>query len=86
MQSRRERGQEDLFVAGPLYDLVPGDHILRRIDAVVDFSWLHEEVRECYYEDNGRPSIDPGSALRLMLEIRDNRIIGDSHLFVDFPA
>lgn len=67
MQTRRERGQEELFVAGPLYDLVPCDHILRRIDAVVDFSWLHEEVRECYCEDNGRPSIDPESALRLML-------------------
>lgn len=54
MQTRRERGQEELFVAGPLYDLVPRDHILRKIDAVVDFSWLHEEVRECYREDNGR--------------------------------
>ncbi|MBM3290112.1 MAG: transposase, partial [Candidatus Hydrogenedentes bacterium] len=67
MQTRRERGQEELFVAGPLYGLVPRDHILRRIDAVVDFSWLHDEVRQCYCENNGRPSIDPESALRLML-------------------
>lgn len=67
MQTRRERGQEELFVAGPLYELVPADHILRRIDTVVDFSWLHEEVRACYCEDNGRPSIDPELALRLML-------------------
>lgn len=67
MQSRCERSQEELFVAGPLFDLVPADHILRRIDGVVDFVWIHEEVREVYCQDNGRPSIDPESALRLML-------------------
>lgn len=66
MQSRNER-QEDLFVAGPLRDLVPDDHILKRVDAVLDLSWLHEAVRECYCQDNGRPSIAPESALRLML-------------------
>ena len=66
MQSRNER-QEDLFVAGPLRDLVPGDHILKRVDAILDLSWLHEAVRACYCRDNGRPSIAPESALRLML-------------------
>jgi len=66
LQSRNER-QEDLFVAGPLRDLVPDDHILKRVDAILDLSWLHEAVRECYCQDNGRPSIAPESALRLML-------------------
>ena len=41
MQTRRERGQEELFVAGSLFDLVPRGNLLRRIDGVVDFSWLH---------------------------------------------
>lgn len=67
MQTRRERGQEELFIAGSLFDLVPADQVLRRIDSAVDFSWLHGELRECYCQDNGRPSIDPESALRLML-------------------
>ena len=67
MQTKTDRWQEDLFVAGPLRDLIPGDHILKRVDAVLDLSWLHEEVRDCYCQDNGRPSIDPESALRLML-------------------
>ncbi len=66
MQSRGE-WQEDLFVASPLRDLVPDDHILKRVDAVLDLSWLHEAVRGCYCQDNGRPSIDPERALRLML-------------------
>ena len=67
MQSRKDRLQEDLFVASPLRDLVPEDHILKRVDAILDLSWLHAAVRDCYCQDNGRPSIDPESALRLML-------------------
>ncbi len=67
MQSRKDRWQEDLFIASPLRDLVPDDHILRRVDAILDLSWLHDEVRGCYCQENGRPSIDPESALRLML-------------------
>lgn len=67
MQTKEDRWQEDLFVAAPLSALIPEDHILKRVDGVVDLSWLHEEVRGCYCQDNGRPSIDPESALRLML-------------------
>jgi transposase len=67
MQTRRAWGQEDLFVAGPLADLVPADHVLRRIDAVLELGWLHAEVRDAYCQEHGRPSIDPESALRLMV-------------------
>jgi len=67
MQGRQERRQEDLFVACPLGALVPEDHILKRVDAVLDLSWIHDAVRDCYCQNNGRTSIDPESALRLML-------------------
>ena len=67
MLGRQARWQEDLFVAGPLRDLIPEDHILRRVDAVLDLSWLREEVREMYNENVGRPGIDPEAAVRLML-------------------
>jgi len=50
-----------------LRELVPDDHILRRVDRVLDLSWLRQEVADCYCPDNGRPSIDPEAALRLML-------------------
>jgi transposase len=63
----KERWQEDLFVAGPLSSLIPDDHILRRVDKILDLSWLRKEVSEVYCESNGRPSIDPESAVRLML-------------------
>jgi transposase len=64
---KQDRWQEHLFVACPLRDLIPDDHILKRVDKVLDLSWLREEVRDLYCADNGRPSIDPESAVRLML-------------------
>jgi len=54
-------------VTGSLEDLIPSDHVLRRVDKILDLSWLREEVRENYCETNGRPGIDPEAAVRLML-------------------
>ena len=54
-------------MACPLSRLVPDDHPLKRVDQVLDLSWLHDEVQDCYCQTNGRASIDPESALRLML-------------------
>lgn len=39
--------------------LVPKDHLLRRIDAVIDFSFIHDLVADLYCADNGRPALDP---------------------------
>lgn len=39
--------------------LVPRDHLLRKIDAVIDFSFIHERVAGLYCTDNGRPALDP---------------------------
>jgi transposase len=63
----QRRWQEDLFVAGPLSSLIPNDHILKQVDKVLDLSWFRREVADCYNATTGRPSIDPESALRLML-------------------
>ncbi len=67
MIGKQERWQEDLFVAGPLSSLVPDDHLLKRVDAVLDLSWLPGVVKDTYCADNGRRSIAPEAALRLML-------------------
>ena len=39
--------------------LVPKDHLLRKIDAVIDFSFIHDRVSGLYCADNGRPPLDP---------------------------
>jgi len=67
MLGLKDRQQMDLFVAGSLEQLVPRDHVLARVDRVLDLGWLREEIADCYCADNGRPGIDPEVAVRLML-------------------
>lgn len=67
MIGRRAPRQEVLFVAGSMRSFIPDDHILVQVDGVLDLSWLEEEVREVYCEENGRPSVPPEAAVRLML-------------------
>jgi len=67
MLGRQARWQAELFSAAPLRELIPDDHLLKRVDRVLDLTWLRDEVRDCYDEHQGRPSIDPESAVRLML-------------------
>jgi len=78
--TKKERGQEELFLYCRLSDLIPEEHILKRVHKAVDFSWIREEVRESYCEYNGRPSIDPESALRLMLAGLFQGIVHDRKL------
>ena len=67
MLDRRERFQDELFVAGSLRDVLPEDHVVVRVDKVLDLSWLRAEVSDCYDLYQGRPGIDPEVAVRLML-------------------
>ena len=40
-------------------ELVPKDHLLRKIDRVVDFDFIRDKVKDLYCADNGRPAVDP---------------------------
>ena len=40
-------------------ELVPTDHLLRKIDSVIDFDFIRDKVKDLYCADNGRPAIDP---------------------------
>ena len=48
-------------------DLVPADHFLRKLDAIVDFSFVYDETQELYCENNGRPGIDPVVLVKSLL-------------------
>lgn len=39
-------------------ELVPQEHILRKINKYIDFDFIYDLVEDKYYLDNGRPSID----------------------------
>ena len=66
MMGRQIRGQEQLFYAFSLDEVVPADHLVRRIDAALDTSWVHRELAP-YYSALGRPSIDPELMIRMLI-------------------
>jgi transposase len=39
--------------------LVPENHLVRKVEATIDFSFIYQLVKDVYSEDRGRPSIDP---------------------------
>ena len=66
MMGRREDSQVQFLYAFDLDKVVPADHLVRQIDAILDLSWVHRELRP-YYSHTGRPSIDPVVFFRLQL-------------------
>jgi len=53
-----------------LEDLVPQDHLLRKIDKYIDFSFIINKVKLYYSEDNGHPSLYPLILLVIFLHSR----------------
>lgn len=49
-----------------LEQMIPEDHLLRRIDRAVDFGFIHELYVPLYCADNGRPAIDPEILFRML--------------------
>ena len=47
--------------------LVPEDHLLRKIDKAIDFSFIYDLVEEKYSTETGRPSIDPVMLIKIPL-------------------
>jgi len=61
MLGQKDRSQPELFVAGSLRALLPEDHILVRVDRVLDLNWLRAECRVA----TARIKADPVSIPRL---------------------
>nr|WGD84077.1 IS1182 family transposase [Bacillus subtilis] len=49
-----------------LDQLVEEDHLLRKIDKHIDFSFIIEKVKPYYSENKGRPSLDPLILFKMM--------------------
>lgn len=60
------RSDKLFYVACSLEDRVPSDHLLRRIDQIVNFDFVRREVASCY-GTNGHVSLDPAMVMRMML-------------------
>ena len=49
-----------------LENLVPENHLLRKIEKVIDFGFINEICKPYYCEDNGRPAIEPEILFRML--------------------
>lgn len=47
-------------------DLMPQDHLLRKIDKYIDFSFINEICRPYYCQDNGRPAVEPEIMFKML--------------------
>lgn len=47
--------------------LVPKDHLLRQIQAHIDFSFITEKVKDLYHPSQGRPPIHPVRLFKMLL-------------------
>ena len=67
MYQKKDRSIQQQIQFITLEDLVPQDHILRKIDRAIDFSFIYEEVEGLYSPyDMGRPGIDPVSLFKIV--------------------
>lgn len=70
---KRHQNREKKLSMVYLDDLVPNDHILRKIDKVINFDFVYDYVEDLY-SNTGRPSIDPVVLVKYaFLQRLDNR-------------
>src|SRR5450631_2678121 len=66
MMGRQNKDQGPLFYEFRLDEAVPDDHLVRKIDAVLDLSWVYAELAP-HYPTLGRPSVDPVLMIRMLI-------------------
>jgi len=79
MMGRLNHDQGQLFYSFCLEEVVPDDHLVRSIAAVLDLSWVHADLAP-HYSDIGRPSNDPVLMIRMLIigyvfAIRSERLL-----------
>ena len=66
MMGQQAGVQERLFYEFRLDDWIPTDHLLRKIDGILDLTGLRRHLGP-YYSHTGRPSVDPDLMVRMLL-------------------
>jgi len=64
---RKEESRTSQLELFSVEEFVPHDHLLRKIDAAVDFTHIYDFVEDLYCKDNGRPGIDPVVLFKMVL-------------------
>ena len=64
-QWRKDARKEPIII--DIDSLVPTDHLLRKIEKVMDYEWLYERLNPYYNHNNGRPGTDPVVLIKMVL-------------------
>lgn len=64
--TNRQNQKRDGFIMYTLDELVPQDHLVRKLESCIDFNFIYPKVKHLYSEI-GRPSIDPVVLFKLIL-------------------
>lgn len=65
MMSKNTTNGRNQFTMMTIDDLVPEDHLVRKVDAAIDFQFIYPIIEETY-STLGRPSIDPVILIKLI--------------------
>lgn len=66
MEEWKKDARRDVVITD-IDTLVPEDHLLRKIEKVMDYDWLYERLDPYYNHDVGRPGIDPVVLIKMVL-------------------
>ncbi|KFM90630.1 hypothetical protein DJ88_2582 [Bacillus paralicheniformis] len=65
MLSKHSKDQREQLEVFALSELVPEDHLVRKIEEAMDFSFIYEKLLPLFFK--GRPSIDPVVLIKMVL-------------------
>ena len=66
MEEWRKDARSEVLIVD-LEALVPQDHLLRKIERVMDYEWIYERLDPYYCHNNGRPGTDPVVLIKMVL-------------------
>ena len=61
---RNNRMQQQII---SIEDMIPKDHLLRKIHKAIDFTFIYKLVEHLYSQVEGRPSIDPVVLFKIVI-------------------
>lgn len=65
MMSREQKANREQIEIASIDEMVPANHLVRKIENAIDWNFIYEMVEESYSQDNGRPSLDPVVLIKL---------------------
>ena len=74
MMTKNQINEREQLEILTIEQLVPANHLVRKLDAAIDFSFIHPLV-ENLYSQFGRPSIDPVVLFLRKVIVNSNRIL-----------